>query len=1213
MKKAFLLFVLLISAATMGWGQANIAVGTPYTQNFNGIGNTTTATLPIGWKIENVTGARTVTTAYSSVANTTTAYALTWNTAMSSTASNGRWNFGGSSDADRAVGGISSGSASQSVNMFVQLTNNGSSSISNFTISYDAERYRNGTNGAGFSIRFYYSTTGETSSYTELTDYVLSFTGGNANNNGSTTNPMETKSVSSKTLNQSLAVGSSIYLVWSYSVTSGTTTSNAQALGIDNISITANGSGSGPDNPASFNASPFSTSQIDLTFSTNTNTNNVVIVYNSDGNFSTPSGPPPSVGTSFAGGTLLYNGTTSPVNHTGLSNGQKVYYKAWSYDGSNYSTGLTADATTYTPTINLSTATLTGFTYPFGSGPSAEKTFIVDGSYLSSDISISATTNYEISTGSGVGFVATNPITLTQSGGTVSSTTIYTRLKQDLPIGTYNSEVINITSSGAASKTVTCSGSVTCSAGSLPYVEDFNYSVGVLLTNNCWSAHSGSGGIAVTSASISYPGYLSSNVGNEISLNSTTEDDNRTISPQISGTIYASFLVNVSATNSTGDYFFHLGQTSIGSTFRGRIYAKIDASNHLAFGIAQSGTAEYTSFSYSLGTTYLIVLKYEIISGSGNDKASIYINPPLNAAIPSLGWITNTDASGTDLSEVGTVALRQGGTVAALLDGIRISTTWSDIVGLIPTFTGTGDWSETARWNTGSLPGSSSTVIIDGIATVSSAVTIKDVTIDNPYSLIISKDGSLSVTGTLTNNGSNSGLVIKSDATGTGSLITSSSPLATVERYLTNYTTTTDHKYHMISSPVTLQAIRPMFVANAPSLYDDFYKYDETATSNPWINTKDGDGNWNTAFESEFVVGRGYLVSYKDIPVSPRSFSGTLNSYSSGSPLVITCTYTEAGGKGWNLIGNPFSSALDWNLVTPSLGSGMDNALYYYDASTENYLYYIDINGGIGTGSRYIPAMQGFMVHAKSSGTHTVTLNDGMRAHSSQNFYKSAESLPGSLSLTVSSGGYEDAAFVYFHEGATTAFDGSYDAYKLSSYNTEVPAIYTISSDNKNVAINGLPELTEDLQIPVWFKAGTVGTYTLNADVTNMPATVFLKDLETGTDQNLRVNPEYTFTAGDLEASGRFLLHFSALGVDNGGNADNLNIYTSGNGIFITSGGNVPVSGDIFVYNLLGQQILHQRMAEGSLSKIAVNGPSGYYLVKVVTGQKSFTGKVFIR
>ena len=79
---------------------------------------------------------------------------------------------------------------------------------------------------------------------------------------------------------------------------------------------------------------------------------------------------------------------------------------------------------------------------------------------LTNDISITPPTNYEISTGTGGGFSATNPITLTQSSGTVSATTIYVRLKAGLSQGTYNSEDITISSTGKVSKTVTCSGSV---------------------------------------------------------------------------------------------------------------------------------------------------------------------------------------------------------------------------------------------------------------------------------------------------------------------------------------------------------------------------------------------------------------------------------------------------------------------------------------------------------------------------------------------------------------------------------------------------------------------------------------------------------------------------------------------------------------------------------------------------------------------------------
>jgi len=72
----------------------------------------------------------------------------------------------------------------------------------------------------------------------------------------------------------------------------------------------------------------------------------VVIVYNATGTFSAPSGTPPAVGQPFAGGTVLYSGSTSPQAHTGLSPQETVYYMAYSYDGNFYSDGLNATATT---------------------------------------------------------------------------------------------------------------------------------------------------------------------------------------------------------------------------------------------------------------------------------------------------------------------------------------------------------------------------------------------------------------------------------------------------------------------------------------------------------------------------------------------------------------------------------------------------------------------------------------------------------------------------------------------------------------------------------------------------------------------------------------------------------------------------------------------------------------------------------------------------
>ena len=71
--KAFLTIVLsLLLFAQNGVGQGNIQSGSSYTQNFDGIGTTATASLPTGWKVEAITTVRSVTTAYSSVAGTAT-------------------------------------------------------------------------------------------------------------------------------------------------------------------------------------------------------------------------------------------------------------------------------------------------------------------------------------------------------------------------------------------------------------------------------------------------------------------------------------------------------------------------------------------------------------------------------------------------------------------------------------------------------------------------------------------------------------------------------------------------------------------------------------------------------------------------------------------------------------------------------------------------------------------------------------------------------------------------------------------------------------------------------------------------------------------------------------------------------------------------------------------------------------------------------------
>ncbi len=227
--------------------QVSITPGSTVTQNFDGIGTSATAALPSGWKADKQSAAQTVGN-YGAAATVTERQG---GNNMEPTAANGIYNYGAgnaSSALDRAVGGVSSSQASKSVNVYVQLTNNGTAAINTLTISFDVEKYRKGTNTSGppyvgnpFRIQMYHSTDGSA-----WTDAGANFKGEFAADDateGYGSAPGDVVNIVGQelTLPTPLAAGASIYLAWNYSVSTGTYTSYSQGLGVDNISITADG------------------------------------------------------------------------------------------------------------------------------------------------------------------------------------------------------------------------------------------------------------------------------------------------------------------------------------------------------------------------------------------------------------------------------------------------------------------------------------------------------------------------------------------------------------------------------------------------------------------------------------------------------------------------------------------------------------------------------------------------------------------------------------------------------------------------------------------------------------------------------------------------------------------------------------------------------------------------------------------------------------
>ena len=178
-------------------------------------------------------------------------------------------------------------------------------------------------------------------------------------------------------------------------------------------------------------------------------------------------------------GTYYLNSTTIYVRliaNLGVgTRTQDVQVSATAVTTENVSvTGIVTPLATILNPISLMGA----FLYKQGSGPSGAQSFPVSGYNLSSGITITGTTNYEISLSRNSGF--TNSITLPQSAGIVNATNIYVRLKAGISAQTLAIESILLTSTGATIKSIGCRGIVSpintpTIAVSTPSLSGFGY------------------------------------------------------------------------------------------------------------------------------------------------------------------------------------------------------------------------------------------------------------------------------------------------------------------------------------------------------------------------------------------------------------------------------------------------------------------------------------------------------------------------------------------------------------------------------------------------------------------------------------------------------------------------------------------------------------------------------------------------------------------
>lgn len=219
----------------------------------------------------------------------------------------------------------------------------------------------------------------------------------------------------------------------------------------------------------------------------------------------------------------------------------------------------------------------------------------------------------------------------------------------------------------------------------LPHLEPVNYATGGvgLQAQAGWTLLNSGDDLVISAGSLSYPG-LPASTGNKVIFDAAGIDAAKAFTQQTSGTVYYSFLLNVTALGSlgtTGGYFTSLNEGT-GTNFGATVWLRSDGAGY-DIGINPRTTAANTVWSTgttAINTTVMVVISYQIVSGTTNDVVKMWINPALGGAEPAT-TLTATN-TGTDLLNLNRILIRQdntGGTPFVQMDEMRIGTAWADV------------------------------------------------------------------------------------------------------------------------------------------------------------------------------------------------------------------------------------------------------------------------------------------------------------------------------------------------------------------------------------------------------------------------------------------------------------------------------------------------------------------------------------------------------
>lgn len=429
----------------------------------------------------------------------------------------------------------------------------------------------------------------------------------------------------------------------------------------------------------------------------------------------------------------------------------------------------------------------------------------------------------------------------------------------------------------------------------------------------------------------------------------------------------------------------------------------------------------------------------------------------------------------------------------------------------------------------GTIPETNSISVENGgTLKVSSNQTLKNLNLENGSTLFIDADITLTITGTLTDNGAtitNNGRIVIAP----GAIFLNKSAVLNVtlqqniiaqrgwRMFANPFSTST-----VLSTVASDNNISINTLAVAPSLTDALL-YDNGA--NNWANVSSGASIApNTAY-GLFIRGKASEVTGADYSSGPSAFifgvTGTLNNGN------VPVTPTTAGN--FMMVGNPYAAPVTSSALTD--GAGVPYYVYTITQGGTPAAQQTKAGEWIAevasSTSATIPVLGSIVYTPTSTTSYNITLSDINTTGTSQTglFGGNQNSIPYVELQIESQGIYQDKLFARLDKSATASGNDKIDLKKFTNDNVN---IYTIAPDNTHLAVDARNS----------FDSVALGLNALKADYTFKVAsnslpdgiTAYLIDKLLNTKTELIAGSAYNFSVTSdsaTQGNNRFEIVFS--------------------------------------------------------------------------------------